>query len=83
MAKLFEFQEGYVISTMVSMDMSEILRALNFLELFVEVDGNSFEQCMSYRNCCIYYECSTLRLYSACLGSRGPTAANSFVQIQQ
>ena len=28
MAKLFEFQEGYVTSTVVSMDMSEILRVL-------------------------------------------------------
>ena len=43
MAKLFEFQEGDVISTMVSMDMCEILcilwekDSLNFLELFVEV----------------------------------------------
>ena len=28
MAKLFEFQEGYIISTMVSVDMCEILRVL-------------------------------------------------------
>ena len=28
MTKLFEFQEGYIISTMVSMDMCKILRVL-------------------------------------------------------
>ena len=28
MTKLFEFQEGYIISTMVSVDMCEILRVL-------------------------------------------------------
>ena len=28
MTKLFEFQEGYIISTMVSMDRCEILRVL-------------------------------------------------------
>ena len=28
MAELFEFQKGYIISTMVSMDMCEILRVL-------------------------------------------------------
>ena len=53
---------------------------MNSPELYVEVIGNSFEQCISYCNCCLYHECSALRLYSACLGSNHPTAANSSVQ---
>ena len=98
MTKLFGFQEGYIVRTMVSMDICEILRVLwekawstniistpwkriikfEFLELFVEVIGNSFEQCISYRNCCVYHRCSTLRLYSAYLGSSRPTATGQF-----
>ena len=59
--KLFEFQEGYITSAMTSVDMCEILhvlweqdkKSLNFLELYVEVIGNSFVQCISHRNCCL------------------------------
>ena len=29
------------------------IKSLNFLELYVEVVGNSFVQCISYRNCCL------------------------------
>ena len=51
---------------------------MNFHELYDEVIGNSFGQCISYRNCCVYFECNTLRLYSAYLGSNRPAATNSF-----
>ena len=52
---------------------------MNFLELYVEVVGNSFVQCISYRNCCVYLECSTLQLCSPYLGSNRPTATDSCV----
>ena len=51
---------------------------MNFLELYVEVFGSSFVQCTSYRNCCVYLKCSTLRLYSAYIGSNRPTTTDSF-----
>ena len=52
-----------------------------FSRLYVEVVGNSFVQCISYHNCCVYLECSMLRHYSACIGSNRPTATatDSFV----
>ena len=51
---------------------------MNFLELYVEVIA--FGQCVTYGNCCVYLECSTLRIYSVYLQSNHPTATNSFVQ---
>ena len=72
--KLFEFQEGYITSAMVSVDMHEILHVL-----YVEVVGNSFVQCISYHNCCVYLDCSTLRPYSAYLESNRPISTDSFV----
>ena len=49
---------------------------MNFLELYVGVDGNSSVQCLSYHSC-VNLECSTPRLYSAFLGSNRPTTADS------
>ena len=49
-------------------------------EFFGNSFGNSFEQCISYRNRCVYLECSTLRRYSAHLGGNLPAATNFFVQ---
>ena len=51
---------------------------MNSLELYVEVDGSSSVQCISYHSCCVYYERSTPLLYSSSLGSNRPTAAGSF-----
>ena len=81
MTKPFEFREGYVTSTVISMGMSEILRVLWEKDNKVRIRQNcSFEQYISYRNCCVYLECSTHRLYFVYLGNSRPTAANSFVQ---
>ena len=75
MTKLFEFREGYITSKMVTVDMGEILYVL--WELYVEAVGISFGKCISCRSCCVYLEYSTLRLYSACLGSNRPPATDS------
>ena len=50
----------------------------DFPELYDEVTGNSFKQCVSYHNCCVCLECIMLRIYSADLGSNPPTATSSF-----
>ena len=53
---------------------------MNSPVLYAEVDGSSFERCISNHSCCVYLEYSMPQLYSACLGSSCPTATNSFVQ---
>ena len=67
--KLFEFQEGYITSAMVSVDMCEILHVL------WEQD-NKVVLCNVYR---IAIVASTLQLSSACLGSNHLTATDSLV----
>ena len=82
MTKLFEFQDGYVTGTMVSMDMSEILRVLWEVRILPNCMSWQTEVVLSnvYRIAIVvYHECSTLRLYSTYLGNSRPTAANSFV----
>ena len=51
---------------------------MNFLELYVGVDGNSSVQCISYHSCCVNLEYRMPQFYSPLLGSNRPTASDSF-----